>query len=94
MNVISYNEKDLQTLYNKYRMSSYYPSDTMKSTNQPLYTAIGNHNLLLNSSLNLNNNNNPLENKSNYIQNIKPIPSVAERNRQQLLMKVTKFLMI
>ena len=86
MNVISYNEKDLQTLYNKYRMSSYYPSDTMKSSIQPQYTAIG-HNLIVNSSLNLNNNNNnnPLEDKNNYIQNIKPIPSVAERNRQQLL---------
>jgi len=88
MNVISYNEKDLQTLYNKYRMSSYYPNETMKSTqNQPQHTAIGNHNLLLNSSLNIrnNNNNNPLENKDNYIQNIKPIPSLAERNRQELL---------
>ena len=93
MNVISYNEKDLQTLYNKYRMSSYYPSDTMKSTqNQPQYTAIGNHNLLLNSSLSIrnNNNNNPLENKGNYIQNIKPIPSIAERNRQQLLQESDK----
>ena len=92
MNVISYNEKDLQTLYNKYRMSSYYPSDTMKSTNQPQYTAIGSHNLLLNSSLNLQNNinNNPLENKNNFIQNIKPIPSVAERNRQKLLKESDK----
>ena len=84
MNVISYNENDLKTLYNKYRMSSYYPSDTMKSINQPQYTAIGNHNLLLNSSLSIHNNN-PLENKDNFIQNIKPIPSISERNRQQLL---------
>ena len=91
MNVISYNDKDLQTLYNKYRMSSYYPNDTMKSTqNQPQYTAIGSHNLLLNSSLGIRNNNNPLENKDNYIQNIKPISSIAERNRQQLLKESDK----
>ena len=82
MNVILYNEKDLQTLYNKYRISSYYPSDTMKSSIQPQHTAIGN-NLIVNSSINLNNNinNNPLGDTNNYIQNIKPIPSVAERNR-------------
>ena len=86
MNVISYNDKDLQTLYNKYRMSSYYPNETMKSTqNQPQYTAIGGHNLLVNSSPNIINNNNPLENKENYIQTIKPIPNLAERNRQNLL---------
>ena len=89
MNVISYNEKDLETLYNKYRMSSYYPSDTIKSQNIPQYTAIGN-NLLVNSSLGLRNTNNPLENKDNYIQTIKPIPSVAERNRQELLKESDK----
>ena len=86
MNDISYNDKDLQTLYNKYRMSSYYPSDTIKTQNIPQYTGIGN-NLLVNTSLGLksNINNNPLENKDIYIETIKPIPSVAERNRQQLL---------
>ena len=89
MNVISYNEKDLETLYNKYRMSSYYPSDTIKSQNIPQYTAIGN-NLLVNSSIGLRNTNNPLENKDNYIQTIKPIPSVAERNRQELLKESDK----
>ena len=79
MNVISYNDKELQTLYNKYRKSSYYPNETMKSTqNQPQYTAIGGHNLLVNSSPNIINNNNPLENKENYIQTIKPIPNLAE----------------
>ena len=86
MNVISYNDKELQTLYNKYRMSSYYPNETMKSTqNQPQYTAIGGHNLLVNSSPNIINNSNPLENKENFIQTIKPIPNLAERNRQNLL---------
>lgn len=91
MNVISYNEKDLQTLYNKYRMSSYYPSETMKSTNQPQYTAIGNHNLLVNSSVSLrNNNNNPSNNKTNFNPNLKPVPSIAERNRQQLLQESDK----
>ena len=89
MNVISYNEKDLETLYNKYRMSSYYPSDTIKSQNIPQYTAIGN-NLLVNSSIGLRNTNNPLENKDNYIQTIKPIPNVAERNRQELLKESDK----
>ena len=86
MNVISYNDKELQTLYNKYRMSSYYPNETMKSTqNQPQYTAIGGHNLLVNSSPNIINNSNHLENKENFIQTIKPIPNLAERNRQNLL---------
>ena len=87
MNVISYNDKDLQTLYNKYRMSSYYPNETMKTTqNQPQYTAIGNHNLLLNSSLSLrNNNNNKSSPNNNFNPNLKPIPSIAERNRQKLL---------
>ena len=86
MNVISYNDKDLQTLYNKYRMSSYYPNETMKSTqNQPQYTAIGGHNLLVNSSPNIYNNSNPLEKKTNFIQTVKPIPNLAERNRQNLL---------
>jgi hypothetical protein len=86
MNVISYNDKELQTLYNKYRMSSYYPNETMKSTqNQPQYAAIGGHNLLVNSSPNIINNSNPLENKENFIQTIKPIPNLAERNRQNLL---------
>ena len=92
MNVISYNDKDLQTLYNKYRMSSYYPNETMKSNiNQPQYTAIGGHNLLLSTSLNTNNANgmngmnNPLNNKSEYLANIKPIPNIRERNRQKLL---------
>jgi len=92
MNVISYNEKDLQTLYNKYRMSSYYPSETMKSTNQPQYTAIGNHNLLVNSTVSLrnNNNNNSPNNKTNFNPNLKPMPSIAERNRQQLLQESDK----
>lgn len=92
MNVISYNEKDLQTLYNKYRMSSYYPSETMKSTNQPQYTAIGNHNLLVNSAVSLrnNNNNNSPNNKTNFNPNLKPMPSIAERNRQQLLQESDK----
>ena len=89
MNVISYNDKDLQTLYNKYRMSSYYPNETMKlNINQPQYTAIGGHNLLLSTSLNTNNANgmnNPLNNKSEYLTNIKPIPNIRERNRQKLL---------
>lgn len=92
MNVISYNEKDLQTLYNKYRMSSYYPSETIKSTNQPQYTAIGNHNLLVNSTVSLrnNNNNNSPNNKTNFNPNLKPMPSIAERNRQQLLQESDK----
>ena len=94
MNVISYNDKDLQTLYNKYRMSSYYPEETMKSNyNQPQYTALGGHNVLLNTSLNLNNVNNinnPLNNKNEYIQKIKPIPNIRERNRQQLLQEGDK----
>ena len=61
----------------------------MKSNiNQPQYTAIGGHNLLLSTSLNTNNANgmnNPLNNKSEYLANIKPIPNIRERNRQQLL---------
>ena len=88
MNVISYTDKDLQTLYNKYRMSSYYPNETMKSNqHQPQYTPIGGHNLLLSTSLNANNNNNsnPLNNKSEYLSSIKPIPNIRERNRQKLL---------
>ena len=86
MNVISYNDKELETLYNKYRMSSYYPNETMKITNnQPQYTAIGGHNILANSSPNIYNNSNPLENKTNFIQTVKPIPNLAERNRQNLL---------
>ena len=88
MNVISYTDKDLQTLYNKYRMSSYYPNETMKSNqHQPQYTPIGGHNLLLSSSVNGNNNNinNPLNNKSEYLSSIKPIPNIRERNRQKLL---------
>ena len=67
MNVISYNEKDLQTLYNKYRMSSYYPGESMKSNiNQPQYTALAGPNILLSTSMNMNNNiiNNPLNNKN------------------------------
>ena len=96
MNVISYNDKDLQTLYNKYRMSSYYPDETMKSNNinQQQYTPIGGHNLLLSTSLNLNNNinglNNPLNNKSQYLLNKKPIPNIRERNRQKLLQEGDK----
>jgi len=70
-------------------MSSYYPNETMKSNiNQPQYTAIGGHNLLLSTSLNTNNANgmnNPLNNKSEYLTNIKPIPNIRERNRQKLL---------
>ena len=88
MNVISYTDKDLQTLYNKYRMSSYYPNETMKSNqHHPQYTPIGGHNLLLSSSVNGNNNNinNPLNNKSEYLSSIKPIPNIRERNRQKLL---------
>ena len=93
MNVISYNEKDLQTLYNKYRMSSYYPNESMKSNglNQPQYIPLSNHNLLLNSSSNINNNiNNPLNNKNEYLQNIKSIPNIRERNRQKLLQEGDK----
>ena len=88
MNVISYTDKDLQTLYNKYQMSSYYPNETMKSNqHQPQYTPIGGHNLLLSTSVNANNNNinNPLNNKSEYLSSIKPIPNIRERNRQKLL---------
>ena len=97
MNVISYNDKDLQTLYNKYRMSSYYPNETMKTTqNQPQYTAIGNHNLLLNSSLSLhNNNNNKSSPNNNFNPNLKPIPSIAEREiDKNYCKKVILFLMI
>ena len=96
MNVISYNDKDLHTLYNKYRMSSYYPDETMKSNNinQQQYTPIGGHNLLLSTSLNMNNNinglNNPLNNRSQYLLNKKPIPNIRERNRQKLLQEGDK----
>ena len=96
MNVISYNDKDLQALYNKYRMSSYYPDETMKSNNinQQQYTPIGGHNLLLSTSLNMNNNinglNNPLNNRSQYLINKKPIPNIRERNRQKLLQEGDK----
>ena len=95
MNVISYNDKDLQTLYNKYRMSSYYPNESMKSNiNQPQYVPLNNHNLLLNTSLNINNipngMNNPLDNKNEYLLNIKPIPNIRERNRQKLLQESDK----
>ena len=95
MNVISYNDKDLQTLYNKYRMSSYYPNEPMKSNiNQPQYVPLSNHNLLLNTSLNINNINNnmsnPLDNKNEYLQKIKPIPNLRERNRQKLLQEGDK----
>ena len=95
MNVISYNDKDLQTLYNKYRMSSYYPNESMKSNiNQPQYVPLSNHNLLLNTSLNINNipngMSNPLDNKNEYLLNIKPIPNIRERNRQKLLQESDK----
>ena len=94
MNVISYTDKDLQTLYNKYRMSSYYPKESMKSNiNQPQYVPLSNHNLLLNTSLNVNNLNNmdnPLNNKNEYLQNIKPIPNIRERNRNKLLQESDK----
>ena len=94
MNVISYTDKDLQTLYNKYRMSSYYPNESMKSNiNQPQYVPLSNHNLLLNTSLNinkLNNMDNPLNNKNEYLQNIKPIPNIRERNRNKLLQESDK----
>ena len=91
MNVISYNDKDLQTLYNKYRMSSYYPNESMKSNNnQAQYTPIGGHNLLLNTSVNLNTTNNPLNNKNEFLQNIKPIPNIRERNRLKLLQESDK----
>ena len=94
MNVISYTDKDLQTLYNKYRMSSYYPNESMKSNiNQPQYVPLSNHNLLLNTSLNINNFNNmdnPLNNKNEYLQNIKPIPNIRERNRNKLLQESDK----
>ena len=69
-------------------MSSYYPNETMKSNqHQPQYTPIGGHNLLLSTSVNANNNNinNPLNNKSEYLSSIKPIPNIRERNRQKLL---------
>ena len=93
MNVISYNEKDLQTLYNKYRMSSYYPNESMKSNiNQPQYTALAGPNILLSTSINMNNNiiNNPLNNKNEFLQKIKPIPNERERNRQKLLQEGDK----
>ena len=95
MNVISYNDKDLQTLYNKYRMSSYYPNESMKSNiNQPQYVPLNNHNLLLNTSLKINNipngMSNPLDNKNEYLLNIKPIPNIRERNRQKLLQESDK----
>ena len=94
MNVISYTDKDLQTLYNKYRMSSYYPNESKKSNiNQPQYVPLSNHNLLLNTSLNINNLNNmdnPLNNKNEYLLNIKPIPNIRERNRQKLLQESDK----
>ena len=95
MNVISYNDKDLQTLYNKYRMSSYYPNESKKSNiNQPQYVPLNNHNLLLNTSLNINNipngMSNPLDNKNEYLLNIKPIPNIRERNRQKLLQESDK----
>ena len=95
MNVISYNDKDLQTLYNKYRMSSYYPNESMKSNiNQPQYVPLNNHNLLLNTSSNINNipngMSNPLDNKNEYLLNIKPIPNIRERNRQKLLQESDK----
>ena len=95
MNVISYNDKDLQTLYNKYRMSSYYPNESKKSNiNQPQYVPLNNHNLLLNTSLKINNipngMSNPLDNKNEYLLNIKPIPNIRERNRQKLLQESDK----
>ena len=93
MNVISYNDKELQTLYNKYRMSSYYPNESMKSNgNQPQYTPLGGHNLLLNSSSNIINGgmNNPLNNKNEFLQSIKPIPNIRERNRNKLLQESDK----
>ena len=94
MNVISYTDKDLKSLYNKYRMSSYYPNESMKSNiNQPQYVPLSNHNLLLNTSLNVNNLNNmdnPLNNKNEYLQNIKPIPNIRERNRNKLLQESDK----
>ena len=95
MNVISYNDKDLQTLYNKYRMSSYYPNESMKSNvNQPQYVPLSIHNLLVNTSLNINNipngMSNPLNNKNEYLLNIKPIPNIRERNRQKLLQESDK----
>ena len=77
-------------------MSSYYPDETMKSNNinQQQYTPIGGHNLLLSTSLNMNNNinglNNPLNNKSQYLLNKKPIPNIRERNRQKLLQEGDK----
>ena len=93
MNVISYNEKDLQSLYNKYRMSSYYPNESMKSNiNQPQFTALAGPNILLSTSMNMNNNiiNNPLNNKNEFLQKIKPIPNERERNRQKLLQEGDK----
>ena len=93
MNVISYNDKELETLYNKYRMSSYYPNESMKSNgNQPQYTPLGGHNLLLNSSSNIINGgmNNPLNNKNEFLQSIKPIPNIRERNRNKLLQESDK----
>ena len=75
-------------------MSSYYPNESMKSNiNQPQYVPLSNHNLLLNTSLNINNLNNmdnPLNNKNEYLQNIKPIPNIRERNRNKLLQESDK----
>lgn len=97
MNIITYNEKDLQTLYNKYRMSGYNPNDTVVNPNisqkmsssqnisgsQPQYTAIGSHNLLLNSS-----RYSRLPNKNPNLNNTSPVilkPNQMERNRLELL---------
>jgi hypothetical protein len=67
----------------------------MKSNiNQPQYVPLNNHNLLLNTSLNINNipngMSNPLDNKNEYLLNIKPIPNIRERNRQKLLQESDK----
>ena len=74
-------------------MSSYYPNESMKSNiNQPQYTALAGPNILLSTSMNMNNNiiNNPLNNKNEFLQKIKPIPNERERNRQKLLQEGDK----
>ena len=74
-------------------MSSYYPNESMKSNiNQPQFTALAGPNILLSTSMNMNNNiiNNPLNNKNEFLQKIKPIPNERERNRQKLLQEGDK----
>ena len=94
MNVISYNDNDLQTLYNKYKMSTYNPGETMKTNtlNNPNYTALNSHNLLLNSNHLNNNNTTPLNNNRNNPNStaVKIRIPAKERNRQELLKESDK----